>query len=460
MRSHSCLLFLTHTLTRFPPIVFDSPCALFALLNCILQRSQGGPTVDYWQAPSPQLALKMSPLHNAGLEEMLLAAIIQALAANGGITTRAQLASTLTALTLRVSNLRDISFSLCATELRLRMNSLQILCAKGLQPPSAITAFRSHAEALLPCLRRLCSLAVLPARSKKHPAGIGGLYPASTPLGTCTFPLWDDTTTLFELLRVPVLHAWLPPPGSGVAAVLRKAPGLCREDVQQLMCAAMDKGADGGASLRAGLQPLGLTVAEFDVLNAHVAAGEPPHAFSTPEGLDAVSRVLAPGEFAALYGSGHFSTIFRYPRPHPQQKTHSLYRLASEHQLVEAGAAWGRLIVAKDGATEEVFCDADFRPLVVQGGDQQRRLYEAQLRQYYAAMAQEFEEWETAVAAEVAAAETAEAAKAAAAETARGAIAAAAKAAETEEAAGAEVADAEAAGEAAGAEAAGDGGTA
>jgi hypothetical protein len=171
---------------------------------------------------------------------------------------------------------------------------------------------------------------------------------------------------MFSLLRVPVVHGYLPEPDSRAAEILRKCPGVTNEDVQS---------GDGLP---------GLTEEEFGVLreymrkDAHDGRWAPP--LCTPAGLRSVAAALGRGGVGALYGCGHFAPVFSWPVAEPGlpiPRTYLLnYELVQEEGTPrEDRVGWVLLDFGERGALLRNFCDEDFAQVDAAGAgaNQQRQ---------------------------------------------------------------------------------------
>ena len=336
----------THTYTHTHAL---SPCAIFSLLNCMLQRAGTGPAGP----PPPGSPTPVpAPLYDEILTQYLYTQLM-------GRAFRAANLSSIkqpmpSRFNIRISDVRDLFLSVCETELEFRLQCAQTLEMAGFVSAAALAAQEMDSRALLARIKCTASRLIQRSDAGSQDAALS----LAVPLGASALPPYCAETEMFELLRVPVLHGWLPDPTSAEAVLLSRAPSLTNELVSVIGAAP----------------PPGFSAEEFAVLQDYASDARRPSGVygCTPAGLRGLAAAIQPGEVAVLFGGGHFSTVFRYPHPHPGRRDgyHALYRLAYEQPVCDQTlggkrVSWGRLEVGEDGVPIETFCDKDFGKLVM-----------------------------------------------------------------------------------------------
>ena len=258
------------------------PCAMFSLLNCLLLRALDGGPAGGLEAASAQ------PMWDRKLLEDLHSAIA-AVALKGSAPVDGTVMWPQHTY-LRLSQVREIFLQTCREEAQWRERASALFVQKKLLPPLLLEAQTEDMR------QRLARIAAATAESIQP--GSAGME-VKVPLGDLRLKEYDVAAEMFALLRVPVLHGLLPEPGSRVAQVLEKCPGVTNEDVQA---------AEG---------LVGLSGEEFGELQGYMrqhSAGlhwQPP--LYTPAGLHGLAAALGPGGVGVLYGNAHFTPIYCWP---------------------------------------------------------------------------------------------------------------------------------------------------
>jgi ubiquitin carboxyl-terminal hydrolase MINDY-1/2 len=167
---------------------------------------------------------------------------------------------------------------------------------------------------------------------------------------TGTFESTPDMT-LYGAFQVPLVHGWLPEPGSSAAKAFTRS-AQTYEDAQALQF--------GEEELEYKLtQPSGLSSAEEnmwqDIRSIKTFFQSYPTQL-TPTGLEAVQDSIPPGDFAIMFRNDHFSTIYKHP------ETGQLFTLITDAGYADRDEIIWESLIDISGAHNEFF-SGDFMPV-------------------------------------------------------------------------------------------------
>ncbi|EHY54527.1 hypothetical protein HRR83_004351 [Exophiala dermatitidis] len=179
--------------------------------------------------------------------------------------------------------------------------------------------------------------------------------PASRPKHG-TFEATPDMK-LYAAFSVPLIHGWLPEPGSDAArAFVRSAPTY--EDAQALLF--------GEEELEYKLSTQGLSEAEQNMwadINSIKNFLRTYPTQLTPTGLEAVQDSIRGGSFAIMFRNDHFSTIYKHP------ENGQIFTLITDAGYADRDEIIWESLVDISGKNNEFF-SGDFMPVSHNDGGQ------------------------------------------------------------------------------------------
>ncbi|KAG9780030.1 3-isopropylmalate dehydrogenase, partial [Aureobasidium melanogenum] len=162
---------------------------------------------------------------------------------------------------------------------------------------------------------------------------------------------------LYAAFSVPLIHGWLPEPGSDAArAFMRSAPTY--EDAQALLF--------GEEELEYKLSTQGLSEAEQNMwadINSIKNFLRTYPTQLTPTGLEAVQDSIRGGSFAIMFRNDHFSTIYKHP------ENGQIFTLITDAGYADRDEIIWESLVDISGKNNEFF-SGDFMPVSHNDGGQ------------------------------------------------------------------------------------------